>query len=408
LAPFQKKKKKKKKYVAAATAHEKLGLVGVVTKTEFSNQAVIRRQDFFEFFKKCRWNRTCGFYAKVAMTSTELNTIGMLEVLHADQAPRYTIVGHPPRVHGMLTWREFTVQLDVMCPDAETARRALAEQALKLHTNARQYAPLPSRIAPTTNTSAAVRSSSNAPAEKPVRESKTTGSAPPAKQSAAATPSHGAANPKASLSDEAVRSFCISAKLARDHAERSAVHARVADNSHLLLIGAYALPLLGNVGATITIRAARTNSIDHIDTKAPFVITCRPLRRERDKSLLCTVTNGTAPEPYIGQIKIAGPYVEQFLYERDIIFYITANIKVSPQRSPQPPPQAQVQPPPQAQVQPPQQAQVQPPPPQAQVQPPSPQVQVQPPQQVQVQPPQQVQVQPPPQAQVQEEVVQWF
>jgi hypothetical protein len=340
----------------------------------------------------------------------ELNTIGVLEVLHADQAPRYTIVGHPPHVHGMLTWREFTVQLDGTCPDVETARRALAEQALKLYTNARQFAPLPSRIAPATNTSSAVPS----PAEKPVRENKTTSGAAPAKPPAAEKPSRGAvaANAKALLSEDAVRGFCISAKLERDHVERSAVHARVADNSHLLLIGAYALPLLGNVGSTITIRAARTNSpIDHIDTKASFVVNCRPLRRERDKSLLCTVAAGTTTGPYIGQIKIAGHYVEPFLYDRDIIFYITANIKIAPPRSSPPqtpvqqlPPQAQVQPPPQAQVQPPPHTQVQPPP-QAQVQPP-PHTQVQPPPQAQVQPPQ-AQVQPPPQTQVQE-VVQWF
>lgn len=243
---------------------------------------------------------------------TEIDYETELSVLHAEQAPRFTIVKDKnQKFCGTLTWRGHWIKLDMPCQSEEEARSALAKQAL--HTvaaDATKTSPLAVTVASTTPT---------LPLATPVVFTK-----------------QDFARQEPPLSVELV-------VVARQNSDEA--FAMASDGSAVLLRGVFAKQLQGRVGAKIRVQTAlRTGSLDHLPKNLPFTITCVPLFARQRKRLFAQpiagiVTSVQRIEADSAKVRFTGPAFKRHVLTKDILFFITSDLVV-PSASDQPVPVA--------------------------------------------------------------------
>lgn len=256
--------------------------------------------------------------------SQMLDDVGRLEVLHADQTPRYTIVPHATeegKFWGVLNWREFSVTIECACASRDEVCTALAKRALELYENSKQHPVLPARA----DAKAAVQA--KAVVEAPAKEV----SEAPAKAVVEAPAKAVAEGVEASAAQ--LRAFCIEGKLDRLKENGSGLFAKFEDGSEIFLDVSYAAPLMSKLGAKLVIRAAVNDEsiAEYIDVKAPFIMRCRPVKR-MGKGLLCGVIEPFVPysrtTPHPRKVLLDSPAIEQFLTKRNTVFYMTSDLVV--------------------------------------------------------------------------------
>lgn len=254
---------------------------------------------------------------------------GQLDVLHADQAPRYTIIEdavEKGKYRGMLNWREFCVNLERPCESASRARQMLAERVFELYNVASQHPPLPSRITSAVASHTLVQADVQ-PKSMELKASNSSESNNPRQQRSASKMTPEEIERETKLAEQ----FSISAIVTHVDAEKPSVAANLDDGSTLHLVGNYARPLVDKLGVKITIRAVRMGaSTDHIARTAPFVLWCRPVLCEDGTRLICAVLPGFAVRAKLPsnppKIAFDGPYIAPFVNKHGISFYITSDL----------------------------------------------------------------------------------
>ena len=286
-----------------------------------------------------------------------------LQLLHAQQAPHYTIV--PPddsgMYHGVLKWNGVMYKLRLACASMAQMRAALARMALHsaqlknggvaedmvaapVVASPAQPAKLPAQPvqqqAPQAPQKQPVQ---QAPQKQPAQQApqapqKQPVPQPQQKQPAAQAPPAKSREVAASKAvpppmPENLDTFAIKSQIVRRHDERPAVHCRVADSSHLALIGIYARPLLQHLGPYLTTQVALIDDqIPYVNRKAKFAISCRPLRAQpKADELVCAVMPGIcfsiSDISNCETVVLRGDYVQPFIDEPRIIFFITSDLE---------------------------------------------------------------------------------
>lgn len=261
-----------------------------------------------------------------------LDDVGRLEVLHADQTPRYTIIPHATeegKFWGVLNWREFSVTIECACASRDEVRAALAKRALELYENSKQYPLLPVRIDAKAEAAACIDAKDVLEAQEKAEFD--------AEETLAA---HAKTNAKAPLEAHAVeaspaqlRAFCLVGRLDRHKEDGAGVYVKFKDGREMFLDVSYAAPLMTKLGAKLTIRAALNDDsiAQYIDVNAPFIVRFRPVKR-LGNALLCGVIepfipySRTAPRP--GKVLLDNPAIKQFLSKRNTVFYMTSDLLV--------------------------------------------------------------------------------